>query len=168
MQMRKFLIVGLILLTATVGFAQATKVRGKVLDSSGLIMPGATVKIYQGNKLVQEGTTSNTGDFELSVAAGNYKIEVSAPDFATKTQDVKVAANLAPLTFKLDLAVLATNVDVTDDAVAVSVDSDSSLSTTTRSTLLPLRIQSAWPETGMAMRCRSRLNAQPRSALRRS
>src|SRR5215471_21157831 len=131
--MRKLLLAGFILLIATVGFAQATKVRGKVLDSSDLIMPGATVKIYQGNKVIQETTTSNTGDFEVSVAPGNYKIEVSAPDFATQTQDLKVAANLAPLTFKLDLAVIATNVDVTDDGSAVSVDADSSLSTTTLS-----------------------------------
>ena len=43
MRMRKFLIVGLILLTATVGFAQSAKLRGKVLDSSGLIMSGAQI-----------------------------------------------------------------------------------------------------------------------------
>src|SRR5262249_2234529 len=52
-------------------------------------------------------------------------------DFATQNQDLKVTANLAPLTFKLDLAVIATNVDVTDDAASVSVDADASLSATT-------------------------------------
>src|SRR5215831_5797234 len=132
-QMRKLLLVGLILLVTTAGFAQSTRVRGKVFDSSDLIMPGASVKIYQGNKVIQETTSSNTGDFELSLAPGTYKIEVSAPDFATKTQELKVTANLAPLSFKLDLAVIATNVNVTDDAVAVSVDADSSLSATTLS-----------------------------------
>src|SRR5689334_8159519 len=111
MLLRKFLFLLLILLVTTVGLAQSTKIRGKVLDSSGLIMPGASVKIYQGTKIIQETTTSNNGDFEVTVPAGNYKIEASAPDFAAQTQDVKAGANLAPLTFKLDLAVIATNVD---------------------------------------------------------
>ncbi len=102
-----------------------------MLDSSDLIMPGATIKVSQGNKVVSQGTSSNTGDFEFAVAPGNYKIEVSAPDFAAQTQDVKVAANMPVLTFKLALAVIATNVDVTDSSVAVSVDADSSLSSTT-------------------------------------
>ena len=70
MRMRKLLTVGLMLLTATIGFAQSARLRGKVLDKDGLIMPGATVKVYQGSKLVVEGTSSNTGDFELTVSKG--------------------------------------------------------------------------------------------------
>src|SRR5579871_3375734 len=132
--MRKLLLPAIILLVAGLGFSQATqstRVRGKILDSSDLIMPGATIKIFQGNKVVQQTASSNTGEFEVAVAPGNYKIEVSAPDFATQTQDVKVAANMAPLTFKLALAVIATAVDVTDTSAAVNVDVDSSLSSTT-------------------------------------
>ncbi len=129
--MRKLLIAAMILLTATIGFAQSAKVRGKVLDSSGLIMPGATVKLLQGDKIVKEGATTATGDFDLAVNPGDYRLEVSAPDFATSTQPVKAAANPAPINVKLTLAVLATNVDVTENSNAVSIDADSSLSTTT-------------------------------------
>src|SRR5262245_59579823 len=133
MRMRKLFIFGLILLTATVGLAQSARLRGKVLDSSGLIMPGATVKVYQGDKLVKEGITGATGDFDISINAGDYKLEIAAPDFETKTQMVKVTPNLAPLSVSLTLAVLATNVDVTETSTGVSVDADSSLSTTTLS-----------------------------------
>src|SRR6476659_7154147 len=132
MRMRKLLVVGLILLTATIGFAQSAKIRGKVLDTSGLIMPGVTVKALQGNKVVKEGITTATGDFELAVNPGDYKLEVSAPDFMTQTVSVKVtAANMAPVTVKMALAMITTAVDVTDDTGAVSLDADSSLSTTT-------------------------------------
>src|SRR5438552_44583 len=126
MQMRKLLIVGLILLTATVGFAQSAKLKGKVVDSDGLIMPGSTVKVYQGTKVVKELKTTATGDFEVAINPGDYKLEVSAPDFETQTQAVKVTANLAPVTIKLALATVATTVDVTEDANAVSLDADSS------------------------------------------
>src|SRR5262245_59112668 len=133
MRMRKPFIFGLILLTATVGLAQTARLRGKVLDSSGLIMPGATVKVYQGDKLVKEGTSNSTGEFDIQVNPGDYKLEVGAPDFETKTQMVKVTANLAPISVSLNLAILATNVDVTETSTGVNVDADSSLSTTTLS-----------------------------------
>jgi len=132
-QMRKLFIFGLILLTATVGLAQTARLRGKVLDSSGLIMPGATVKVYQGDKLVKEGTSNATGEFDIQVNPGDYKLEVGAPDFETKTQMIKVTPNLAPISVSLNLAILATNVDVTENSNAVSLDSDSSLSSTTLS-----------------------------------
>ncbi len=131
MQMRKLIIVGLILLTASVGFAQSAKLKGKVLDSSGLIMPGVSVKVYQKDKIVKEGTTSATGDFEIAINPGDYQLEVIAEDFATVRQPVKVTPNLAPLTIAMTLAVLSTNVDVVEETNAVSLDADSSLSTTT-------------------------------------
>ena len=132
-QMRKLFIFGLILLTATVGLAQTARLRGKVLDSSGLIMPGATVKVYQGDKLVKEGTSNATGEFDIQVNPGDYKLEVGAADFETKSQMVKVTPNLAPISVSLNLAIIATNVDVTENSNAVSLDADSSLSTTTLS-----------------------------------
>ncbi len=133
MQMRKVLIAGLILLTATVGFAQSAKLKGKVLDSSGLIMPGASVKVYQGDKVVKEGTTTATGEFDIAVNPGDYKLEVTAPDFETSVQTVKVTPTMAPIDVTMNLAVMTTNVDVTDDGATVSLDADSSLSTTTLS-----------------------------------
>src|SRR2546423_38773 len=133
MRMRKLLIVGLVLLTATVGLAQSAKLKGKVVDSDGLIMPSVSVKVYQGNKVVKESMTTNSGDFEIAVNPGDYKLEVTAPDFETNSQQIKVTANLAPITVKMALGGIATNVDVTEDANAVSLDADSSLSTTTLS-----------------------------------
>jgi len=131
MRMAKLFIVGFILLTASVSLAQSARLKGKVQDTSGLIMPGATIKVYQGNKVIKETTSTATGDFDVPVAPGDYKLEVSAPDFETHTEEVKVTPALAPLTVTMSLAVITTNVDVTDNVVAVSVDTDSSLSATT-------------------------------------
>jgi len=103
------------------------------MDSSGLIMPGVTVKLYQANKVVKESLTTATGDFDIALNPGDYRLEVIAPDFETINQEVKVAANMQPLSINMTLAVLATNVDVTENTNAVSLDADSSLSTTTLS-----------------------------------
>jgi len=131
--MRKLLIIAIILMTAAGGFAQSARLKGKVLDATGLIMPGAKLKIYQGNKVVKEASTNATGDFDIPIPPGDYKLEVAAPDFETHTEDVKLTPTTPPLAITMSLAVIATNVDVTDNAVAVSVDPDSSLSSTTLS-----------------------------------
>ena len=130
-QMRKLLVVGMILLTATVGFAQSTKLKGRVMDTSGGIMPGAHVKVLQGEKVIAEGDAGSTGDFEIPLNPGNYKVQVTFPDFDTFNQDVRFAANTPSLQVKMTIGAITTVVDVTETATGVSVDSDSSLSTTT-------------------------------------
>ena len=54
MRMRNLLAAILTLLTATTIFAQSGKVTGRVMDSSGSVMPGVQIKLYQGDKVIKE------------------------------------------------------------------------------------------------------------------
>ena len=110
--------------------AQSLRLRGKVVDSSGLVMPGAQIKLFQGDSLIQETTSSSTGQFEMAVASGAYRLEVSAADFQPLRRNVSVTPNMAPLTVSMKLAAMAQNVNVTEDTSKVNTDADSSLNTT--------------------------------------
>jgi hypothetical protein len=130
MRMRNLLPLLLTLLIASATFAQSAKVKGRVMDSSGSVMPGVQVKLYQGDNVVTQGLTSDMGDFELPANPGDYKLEISAPDFNTYTEMVKVAADMGPLAVTMQLATFSQNVEVTETRNEISIDSDSSLSTT--------------------------------------
>src|SRR5580658_4892223 len=113
MRMRNLLILLLTVLSASSTFAQSAKVKGKVMDTSGSIMPGVQVKLYQGDKVAGEGTTTGTGEFELPANPGDYKLEVTAPDFNAFTQMVKVTPDMGALAVTMELATFSQNVDVT-------------------------------------------------------
>src|SRR5207249_6802573 len=66
-------------------------------------------------------------------APGDYRVEVSAPDFNTYRQTVRLAANTPPLAVTLSLAVVETIVEVKDEANSINVSLDSSLGNTTLS-----------------------------------
>ena len=117
-------------LMATGAWAQSAKLAGHVVDSSGAVMSGAPIKIYQAEKVVKEGTISPSGDFEIPVEPGEYKIEISAPDFSTFTEIVRVTPGMGPLAITMSLAQLETSVEVTETRNQISVDPDSSLNTT--------------------------------------
>src|SRR5215471_19775590 len=114
MRMRNLLTLLLTLFIASASFAQSAKVKGRVMDSTGSIMPSVQVKVYQADKVVSEGMTDAMGDFELPVNPGDYKLEVVAPDFNTYTEMVKVTADMAPLSVTMQLATIAQNVEVTE------------------------------------------------------
>src|SRR5882672_5272834 len=97
MRMRNLLTLLLTLLIASASFAQSAKVKGRVMDTSGSVMPGVQVKLYEGTTVVKEALTSDQGDFELPVNPGDYKLEITAPDFNTYTEMVKVTPEMGPL-----------------------------------------------------------------------
>src|SRR5438477_7274476 len=131
MRLRRLLAVFLMLFIAGATYAQSAKVKGRVMDSTGSIMPGVQVKLYEGDKVVQQGLSTDTGEFELAVNPGDYKLEVTAPDFNTFTQAVKVAVgDTGPLAVTLQLATVAQNVDVTETRNDISIDPYSSFQTT--------------------------------------
>src|SRR5215467_9690165 len=70
------------------------------------------------------------GEFELAVNPGDYKLEVTAPDFNTFTEMVKISGDTGPLAVTMQLATIAQNVEVTETRNEISIDSDSSLQTT--------------------------------------
>src|SRR5277367_6677760 len=75
----------------------ATSFRGQVTDPSGAGVAGATVLATSDTGDSKGATTNNEGFYEIAnLAAGKYKIDVSAPGFAlfTKT-DIEVAGGEA-------------------------------------------------------------------------
>ena len=130
MRMRNLLSLLLTLLVASATFAQSAKIKGRVMDGSGSVMPAVQVKLYQGDQVVKEGVTSETGEFDIAVNPGDYKLEIAAPDFNTYTEMVKVTSDMGPLAVTMELATIAQNVEVTETRTELSVDSDASLSTT--------------------------------------
>ncbi len=82
LHMRKFknLLVGILLLTGVVGYAQTKEVTGKVIDQTGAPIPGATVKI----KGAKSGTSAGAdGTFKLQVPA-NATLLISGVGFENK------------------------------------------------------------------------------------
>src|SRR5438093_13389413 len=128
--MRSRLALLLTVLAATTLLAQSGKIKGRVMDSTGSVMPGVQIKLYQGDQLVKEATSTGTGEFELSADPGDYKLEIAAPDFDTYTEMVKVTPDMGPLSITMSLAQIAQNVEVTETRTEISIDPDSSLQAT--------------------------------------
>jgi hydrogenase maturation factor HypF (carbamoyltransferase family) len=124
MRMRTLIPVVFLLLTATMLLAQtgvvpqtpATAIKGRVLDASGAAMTAVNVKVYQGETLLKETITDATGDFTVPIEAGEYRVEVSAPDFETYNEVVLVTPNLGPLAITMDLALVTENIEVQAEA----------------------------------------------------
>src|SRR5439155_8497670 len=104
--------------------------RGRVMDASGSVMPGAQVKVYRAEEVIKEDLTSATGDFDFAVDPGEYKIEITAPEFQTFSQTMNVQPGLGPLAITMKVAELRQSVEVTTAENQVSIESDSSLKTT--------------------------------------
>src|SRR5437870_3301313 len=117
MRIRNLLSLILTLLLASATFAQTAKVKGRVMDSTGSVMPGVQVKLYEGENVVKEGVTNDTGDFELPANPGDYKLEVAAPDFNTYTEMVKVTPDMGPLSVTMQLAIITQNVEFRDESL---------------------------------------------------
>ena len=113
--------------------AQTAKLKGKVVDTTGAVMTATDVKVFQGTRVAKEGQTDNNGEFDFDLPPAEYRVEVSAPDFNTFRQTVRLAGNTPPLAVTLSLAVVETVIEVKDEANSITVSLDSSLGTTTLS-----------------------------------
>jgi hypothetical protein len=126
---KAFVVLAMFMMSA-IAFSQAAKLSGHVVDASGAVMPGAQIKVYQDDKLAKEATTTQSGDFEIPIEPGEYKVEISAPDFSVFTEMVRVTPEMGPLAITMSLAQLQTDIEVTETRDQISVDPDSSLNTT--------------------------------------
>src|SRR5262245_27662715 len=89
MRFKAFVVVSIFLMAAT-AYSQNARLSGHIVDTSGAVMPGAQIKVYQGDKLAKEATTTQSGDFEIPIEPGEYKVEISAPDFSVFTEMVQI------------------------------------------------------------------------------
>src|SRR5438094_8317712 len=119
--MRRILTFALILAAGNV-IAQSARLRGRVMDASGSVMPGAQVRLYRAEEVIKEDLTSATGDFDFAVEPGEYKIEITAPEFQTFRQTVKAVPGLVPLAITMKVCELRQSGAVTTAGKQVSRD----------------------------------------------
>src|SRR5437870_4033450 len=115
----------LLALLAVAGYAQTFRgaINGTVMDPSGAVVPGASVKATDNATGTTRSTVSTTeGQFAFQdLPLGDYKISVSASGFSAITVDhIPVTAGaIYTLPVKLKLGQQATAIEVSAAAVAV-------------------------------------------------
>lgn len=100
----------------TLSFGQAvTSLGGRVTDSSGAIIPGATVKVTMTTTgAVRVNTASNSGEYQFSqLTPGRYTLTVSANGFATTERTGIDLLVSQPATINIELSVAAVSQQVT-------------------------------------------------------
>ncbi len=98
------------------GEAERYEIRGRVLDPSGAVVPGAHITLLrQGKTPVASTRTDQEGWFELKeVAAGNYELVARTPGMAMQSTAVGVPrSDPKPLELVLRLSSLSSRVTVT-------------------------------------------------------
>ncbi|HEX2639407.1 MAG TPA: carboxypeptidase-like regulatory domain-containing protein, partial [Pyrinomonadaceae bacterium] len=123
----------LYLAVAVIGFAsfgiaqtESARVQGNVTDTTGAVLPGATVTVRSTNTGREVKATTNESGFYsiLSLQPGTYDIEVTQANFKTTRQQVKLdVAQNATLDFSLEAGAVSETVTVTSDAPLVETSS---------------------------------------------
>jgi len=100
---------------------------GTVVDKSGAVIAGATVKILSASGTVYRTTQSDRdGSFLLSkLPAGNYRVVVSNSGFKTKELSVSLGSSGEPVSLHISLAVAAVSTTVAvqgreDDLIGIA------------------------------------------------
>jgi Carboxypeptidase regulatory-like domain/TonB dependent receptor-like, beta-barrel len=122
-----FLVLGLLLTPAAYAqLASQTALVGTVTDSSGLVLPGASVvAVNVGTRDTYEATTNAEGDYYIQfVKPGKYEISVTVTGFQTfKATGVDVASNQVVRTNAV-MQVGGVNESVTVESRAQVLDTD--------------------------------------------
>jgi hypothetical protein len=112
---------------ATGDKAYPPQLSGTVVDTSGAVIAGATVQVRGANGTVQKTIQFGTnGSFIISgLAAGDYRLVVSAPGFETKEVPVTIGTTEAPAPLRISLVVgsLSSTINVQgreDDLVGIA------------------------------------------------
>ena len=125
--MRVLLLLVVALLVTSGAYAQSTSgtISGRVTDTQGLPIPGATVVATSPNlQGLRDTVTSVNGDYILSLLpSGTYTVVFELPGFATQTRTVAVApTQVVPLEVEMGPAALSETVQVEARAADVLMD----------------------------------------------
>lgn len=141
-----------LVLSAGVAYAQGSTtstISGRIVDTSGGVLPGATITAkHLGNNTVSTTVTNAEGAFTLpSLQAGTYEVTVALEGFKTTVvQDVVITAvQGADINAKLEVGGLAETVTVASSSEIIQTQSSTIASTITTNqiTKLPLTTRSA-------------------------
>ncbi len=112
---------------ATRDKAYSSQLSGTVVDTSGAVIPGATVQVRSADGSVQSSTRSDRdGSFIMSgLPAGSYRLVVSNPGFETKetTVTVRISETPVPLRISLVVGAVSTTINVQgreDDLIGIA------------------------------------------------
>ena len=116
-----------LLLLATVAQAQVTTadILGRVTDSSGAVLPGASITIVNTATRDTRTLVSNeTGDYVFNLLPiGTYTVTVELQGFSTQMATVTVASgDRARVDAKLNLGTVSENIQVTAEAAVLQTD----------------------------------------------
>jgi hypothetical protein len=117
----------LLLVTSSAAFAQATTstVRGTVEDSSGGVLPGATVTITNvSTKAVATSVTDERGSYQAVVFPGTYNLKVELSGFKTYEQkDVAISpSDVRGIDVKLEVGAQTETVTVTAQTEVIQTE----------------------------------------------
>src|SRR2546422_4419634 len=121
-------LLGISLLFATAALAQTSRgtISGSIVDPSGAMVTGASVKLEQAETgLTSSTVTTNAGLFSFTdLPPGIYTITVSQPGFATqRIQQVRVeVGKTTNLPVNLSIASAAQSVEITAAAAAIETN----------------------------------------------
>jgi Carboxypeptidase regulatory-like domain len=113
----------LLLLVAAISplFAQSQSITGTVMDSTGAVIAGADVQVFDEEKqsLVRTTTSTDTGRFEaLYIPPGTYSVRIAVSGFKTLTRSgVKLDVNT-----KLDVGIVKLEVGGVTENVSVTAE----------------------------------------------
>lgn len=117
--------------TKTIAYSGANgAIRGTVTDANGAVVPGATVKATNNDdsSVTFEATTNDDGAFLIeNIPSGNYSVRVDAFGFKSSVMSsIQVRAkSLVEFNVALEIGDVASVVEVTVNAGAVTVDTTS-------------------------------------------
>jgi Ca-activated chloride channel homolog len=134
----RVVLVGLLVVLVTVtGRAAGVVLQGTVVDPAGVAVPGATVELLSGPRVVAKAVSAADGGFKFAdVAAGNYEIRVTLAGFRQTRASIAVGTD-TPQPLRLKLLIGSVSETVTVDAAAKSADGLNALSQSARSVPAP-------------------------------
>lgn len=113
---RQLLRLSAALFSAAIGFSQSASITGRVMDTTGAVIPGATVTVTSvGSGADRDVKTNSSGYFTAPLLLpGEYRISVQNQGFRTLVRSGVVLAvdQRAELDFTLEVGVLADRVEV--------------------------------------------------------
>jgi len=117
-------LIGLLVILVTVtGQAAGVVVQGTVVDPGGTAVPGATVELLAGTRVVSKTVSAANGMFRFAdVAAGSYEIRVTLAGFRQTRATLTVGtAAPAPLLLRLLIGSVTETVTVSADSSSMKV-----------------------------------------------
>jgi hypothetical protein len=102
-------------------------ISGRITDRSGAVIAGATVTLHDTAGKMRQTTTGADGSFHLTqLPAGQYELTATMAGFKTSKQSIELKpSELAMLQPVLDLGTASETVEVTGEASALAIQTES-------------------------------------------